>query len=322
MDIYKELYSFGIPKKTIEETSKDILLKTFAELTKQKHRKTIANIHPSDRLVAIANYLDIKGLTTIADDLENEFSKKAGQLLGRGIPDGTGPVGLGRGLGPGRGTGGGLGLMQGITPSIPPEEVFMEENILPEDIEDDTEEVIEDEPLEDESFEEIVAPADIENLLDKINSLMEAMGEDFDEDLLPALRKMADELSRKIDLIEISSTEEISEDDGTEEFDEDIEDELEKDIISPSLASRLANTIAGMLEYKELNDKTVKIINAMNRNAGKILGPGKRDGTGPSNECRTPGLRRKIKIDKGIPVCHLPIKKTKNTKKKKIKFSD
>ena len=67
------------------------------------------------------------------------------------------------------------------------------------------EEMLEPDPsLEDEDFEEnIVSPKDLDDLVNKLESVLDAAGEDFDSDLIAIAKKIIKEIAEKLDQVNV-----------------------------------------------------------------------------------------------------------------------
>lgn len=120
------------------------------------------------RIAAIVQSLEVQGEYQIADKLEktaNEFLPELGSDMSA--------LNL-------------AGEPQQIPQQAPADQGFNE--------------AVEDE--EPEEIEEVVTPKDIDSLLSKLESVMDAMGDDFDPDLIPVAKKIVKELLSKLDSIE------------------------------------------------------------------------------------------------------------------------
>lgn len=144
------------------------------------------------------------------------------------------------------------GEPQDLMPQAPIEEAPIEEPLEPE--------------IPDEEIEDVISPKDIDALLDKLEAVMDAMGEDFDPDLVPFAKKILTELLDKFEQIDSSgATEEISE--GIpEEIPEEMPAEMplpetQPKYEHPELAPKMASILHSSIKIANKSDDLYKIKN-------------------------------------------------------------
>jgi hypothetical protein len=130
------------------------------------------------------------------------------------------------------------------------------------------EEMLEPDPsLEDEDIEEnIVAPKDIDDLVNKLEAVLDAQNDEFDPDLLPVTKKIIKELADKIEQVDTAPEEPVISDEnppsdqgGTDSFHEQLKAELgqsEQQVLPQTAVANILKSTVKLAHISEVLENT------------------------------------------------------------------